>query len=322
MLKANAQPLLPAYLVTGVDALKRRRVLERLEQRVGASGDLSLNMEKFSGEAAEGDQIVNACNTLPLASDLRLVLVEAADKLKAPEREAIIDYLKAPNDSTVLCLVCNGLQKNTRLYKAVAALGKQAVILCDPPKRKDLPTQVRAMATGKGITLTPAAAQALVDRVGENTVALDAQLQKLALAHMGTDPVNENEVTSQVAATAEMKPWDFTDAFAQRNVRKCLLVRSRLEGTSPYALLGMCVTRVRELIIARSLLDRGQIGALATVLHQPAWRVRNHAMWARGFSKEELRRALVSARDAERDMKSGTDPESAFQAWWLGAISR
>jgi DNA polymerase-3 subunit delta len=45
-------------------------------------------------------------------------------------------------------------------------------------------------------------------------------------------------------------------------------------------------------------------------------------MWARGFTADELHRALVSARDAEMAMKSGADPEGAFQAWWLQAIAR
>ena len=81
MAKNDAQPLLPAYLVTGADELKRETVVRRLRERVGREGDLSFNFEAFSGERATGEDIVAACNTMPFASTLRLVQVDDVDKL-------------------------------------------------------------------------------------------------------------------------------------------------------------------------------------------------------------------------------------------------
>ncbi len=322
MAEKQQQALLPAYLVTGTDELKRQTVVKRLRKRIEEEGDLSFNSDTFNGEVAEGEAIVAACNTLPFASNVRLVQVDAVDRLKKDDQEQLISYLASPSEATVLCLIASGLAKNTRLYKAVAKLGAQAIIDCTPPKLRELPTQVRAMATAHGAVITESAASLLVDLVGDNTIALDAELQKLALAHRGSDPINDNEVASMVSRTSEVKPWEFVDAFSERSLEKCLKLRTRMESTTPYALLAMCVTRVRELIAARSFGERGQIGELASYLGVPDWRVKNHARWARSFSAEELRAALVSARDAERAMKSGTDPETAFQDWYLGVLGR
>ena len=314
--------LLPAYLVTGTDELKRETVVRRLRERVAKEGDISFNCDEFGGESAAGADIVAACNTLPFASNVRLVQVMAVDRLKKADQEELIEYLKSPSDTTVLALVASGLAKNTRLYKAVAALGKTAVIDCAPIKRRELPSRVRSMAVSHGVTITDAAANALIDLVGENTVALDGELQKLALAHRGSDPINDNEVTGMVSRTAEVKPWEFVDAFSERNVRKCLILRSRMDSVTPYALMAMCVNRVRELITAQCLARRGQSNALAKMLGVPDWRVKNHVRWARGFESDRLRQALVSARDAERAMKSGADPEREFQSWYISVITR
>ena len=322
MTEKQQQALLPAYLVTGTDELKRQTVVKRLRKRIEEEGDLSFNADTFNGEVAEGEAIVAACNTLPFASNVRLVQVDAVDRLKKDDQELLIGYLASPNETTVLCLIASGLAKNTRLYKAVAKLGAQAIIDCTPPKLRELPTQVRAMATAHGAVITESAASLLVDLVGDNTVALDAELQKLALAHRGSDPINDNEVAAMVSRTSEVKPWEFVDAFSERSLEKCLKLRTRMESTTPYALLAMCVTRVRELIAARSFGERGQIGELASYLGVPDWRVKNHARWARSFSAEELRAALASARETERAMKSGADPETAFQDWYLGVIGR
>lgn len=314
--------LLPVYLIVGEDALKRDTVMKRLRARLAALGDLSFNSDEFNGETAQGTDIVAACNTVPFASPVRLVEVRSADKLKKADAEALVTYLSSPSDTTVLALVAEKLAKNTRLYKAVAALGKTAVIDCAPLKRYELPKTVRSLAVGHGVTLTEGAANKLVDLVGENTVHLDNELKKIALAHRGTDAVNEHEIMGLVSRTAEVKPWEFVDAFAARDVRKCLLYLGRMESVSPHALLAMCTSRLRELVCARSLAARGNARGVAAALKMPDWRVKNHANWARGFTAEELRAALISARDTERAMKSGANPDAAFLDWVLQVTAR
>ena len=293
--KKQEAPLLPVYLIVGEDALKRDTVMKRLRARLSSMGDLSFNADEFDGETAQGGDIVTACNTVPFASPVRLVEVRAADKLKKADAEQLVSYLGSPNGSTVLALVAEKLAKNTRLYKAVAACGKTAVIDCAPLKRYELPRTVRSMAVTHGVTLTEGAAVKLVDLVGEDTV---------------------------VSRTAEVKPWEFVDAFAARDVRKCLLYLGRMDSVSPHALLAMCTTRLRELVCARSMADRGNPRGVAAALKAPDWRVKNHVNWARGFTAAELRRAIISSRDTERAMKSGADPRSAFLDWVLAVTAR
>ena len=320
---AEKDALLSAYLINGEDELKRETVLKRLRARIAKLGDIDFNCDSFDGETASGGDIVSACNTMPFASDVRLVVVSSADALKKADAEAVTAYLASPSPTTVLCLVARKLAKNTRLYKAVASVGPRAVIDCAPVKKYELARNVRGMAVTHGITMDDAAAQRLVDLVGENTVRIDAELKKLAVAHgPGGRPLGSAEVDAMVARTAEVKPWEFTDAFAARDIAKCVSLLPKMESTSPYALIGMCTTRVRELICAHALAARGQSGAkpLAAHLKVPEWRVRNHGTWARRWKAAELRGALSSARDCERAMKSGSDADEAFLEWMLGVL--
>lgn len=314
--------LLAAYLAVGEDALKREAVIARLRTRLSKLGDLSFNADDFDGETAEGAAIVAACNTMPFASPVRLVYVRNAEKLKKADSEEIVSYLASPSESTVLALEAEKLPKNTRLYKAVAAVGPKAVIDCAPPKSWELPRRVRAMATGHGVVLTEGAASALVELVGENTVHLDNELKKIALAHGGDEAVGEREIREMVARTSEVKPWDFTAAFAERNLGKCLGLLSAMESASPHALIALCTTRIRELMAAQSFARRGNPKGLAGALHVPDWRVKNHGAWARNFSPAELRAALVAARDAEQAMKSGSDADEVFYRWLVGTLRR
>lgn len=320
--QATKDSLFPAYAAVGDDALKRDAVAKRLRARLQKLGDLSFNYDEFNGETAEGGSIVAACNTIPFASPVRMVRIKDADKLKKADSEELVAYLQSPNDSTVLLLEAEKLAKTTRLYKAVAAFGKNAIIDCAAPKRAELPRLVRSMAVGHGITITDGAARLLVELAGEDTVRLDAELGKIALAHVGSDAVTEHEVSGLVARTTEVKPWDFLDAMSARNAKRTLVCLSRMSSVSPHSLIAMSTGRIRELICAKTLVNRREGRAIAAALGKRDWQVKHHSEWAARFTESELRAAILAARDTERAMKSGSDPDEAFLDWLLSFLNR
>lgn len=315
--------LLPAYLVVGDDALKREAVVKRMHARLEKLGDLSFNSDSFDGAHSDGIDIVSACNTVPFASEKRLVQVTGADKLKKAASEAVVDYLADPSDATVLLLLAEKLAKNTRLYKAVAALGASAVIDCARPKSYKMQAHVRAMAPTHGITITDGAAAKLIALVGTDTVRLDNELRKLASAHRGSDAVDESEVAALVADASTVKPWEFADAFAAHDAARCLRYLPKVEDSSPIALLAQCTSRIRELICARAQLAAGgSTASIAEALGVPEWKVKNHATWARRFTDAQLRAALASSLETERKMKSGTPEDAALIDWIVSTLSR
>lgn len=321
---ANGAPekdILPAYLVVGDDALKKEAVLRRMRMRLEKLGDLSFNADSFEGEHATGKDIVTACCTLPFASEKRLVVVSDVEKLKKQDSEELVAYLADPAPTCVLMLLAEKLAKSTRLYKAVAGVGGRSIIDCARPGKRDMAAHVRNMAPAHGIALTDGAAAALVELLGEDTVRVDNELKKIALSGSGSAAVTEEDVRRIVSREAEAKPWDLTDAFAARDLSRALTVRAHMPSASPYSLLGMCVARLRELICAEAVLRQGGGAAqIAAELKLPDWKVRNHATWARRFRSGELKGALASALACEREMKSGADPDAAFDAWMVSVI--
>ena len=322
---------LPVYLIVGEDQLKRQTVVERLRKRLAQFGELSFNSDLFSGDSVDGKTIVAAANTLPFASEKRLVQVNSVEKLKKADVEAIVEYLASPSESTVLALVGEGkLNKASKLYKACQGISPKSIIDCTPFKRYELGGKVQSMARSHGVEFTPAAASTLIDLVGTNTVALDSEIRKVALAHRGADAVNENEIMALVARTAEVKPWEVVDSFSARNLARAVkLFNEYLDSLAPKgkaragsSLLYQCNTRIRELITVIALTDRGERGNVSKKLGMPEWRVKNLFTWARSYSLDELATALIASRDVEKAMHSGADVNEAFFAWMVEAISR
>ena len=307
---------LPVYLIVGSDELKREFVFGRLNERMAKLGDLDFNKDVFEGGSLSADELTAACNPLPFMSEKRLVVINGADRLKKATAEAIVSYLDAPNDTTVLALIADKLAKNTRLYKAIAKVGKKAIIDCAPKTARELPQQVQQFAQSKGVTITRPAAEELISLVGESTVHLDGELTKMAIALGRGSVIDLPEVQAYVARVAEPKPWHLCDALSARDARKCATLLARMSAQSPFGLLTMCVNRIRDLLVAKDLQGQGA-GALASALGRPDWQVKNYARWAKGFSEAELEAALISAAACDQAMKTGADKDVAFERWVL-----
>lgn len=313
--------LLPAYLIVGADELKRDAAVRRLRSRVPA--DMAdFNLDELDGASLEEPgQLISSAQTMPFCADFRLVIVNGAGQLAKPVSEAVVSYLADPNPQCVLCLVAEKLAKNTRLYKAVAKVGPHSVIDCAPLKRWELPPYVVKLAQKRGLSMDNAAAQELVERVGESTVALDNQIATLAQLVGDAGRITLADVEANVAQIAEVSPWAFADAVCERNAPRAMEMLNLMKAPSLVFLHSVLVGRLRELICAKSLDARGAASGLARELGRQSWQVKNHVRWSRAFGEEELVELLGQAAVCERALKGSQDSEAAFARFVLAMAS-
>ena len=313
--------LLPAYLIVGADELKRDAAVRRLRSRVPA--DMAdFNLDELDGASLEEPgQLISSAQTMPFCADFRLVIVNGAGELAKPVSEAVVSYLADPNPQCVLCLVAEKLAKNTRLYKAVAKVGPHSVIDCAPLKRWELPPYVVKLAQKRGLSMDNAAAQELVERVGESTVALDNQIATLAQLVGDAGRITLADVEANVAQIAEVSPWAFADAVCERNAPRAMEMLNLMKAPSLVFLHSVLVGRLRELICAKSLDARGTASGLARELGRQSWQVKNHVRWSRAFGEEELVELLGQAAVCERALKGSQDSEAAFARFVLAMAS-
>lgn len=304
--------LLPAYLIVGGDQLKRETAVKRLKDHLD-EGLAAFNLDERTASAdMDPTDIAISLNTLPVGEDFRLVLLHDANKLPKPVSETIVSYLSNPNPGCVLCLVAETLARNTRLYKAVAKVGKRSVIDCTPLQTRDLPAYVVKHAAAKGITIDMRAAQELVSRVGESTVLLDRQLDTLKDVCGTTGCIGIADVEKNVARVAEVKPWEFLDKVAAGDATRALELYRHMQNPSHIALLTLITRRVRELMCARSMIDRGAKANIGKELSQQNWQVRKLVQSVSRFTSDQLVGCLFACAECERDLKSGADGETTF----------
>lgn len=306
--------LKPVYLIYGSEELRLEQALTRLRNSVGEVADLDFNMETFDGETANADDVVAAANTLPFASERRLVIVRNVDKLDKAGQEALASYAQDPAPTTVLVLVAAKLAKNTKLFKAVDKQGGAAEYAA--PKKADYPNEVRTLFEAAGRTIDRDAAELLVSAVGYDLRRLSVEVDK-AVAFVGDrQRVTVEDIREVSSTTAPTSVFEFVDAVGMRDCRRSLRLMADLlgEGESVYGLHALTLRRVRDLIAISSLDARGAgLSQMARELGRPDWQLKQLPRQARAFRPGELVALIGAAAAAEAQMKTSRDPRLVFE---------
>jgi len=313
----SSPDLKPIYLILSEQDFLLRQALDRLRARVGEVADLDFNLETFEGDSASADGIVAACNTLPFASEHRLVIVNGVEKLSKDATETLVAYAANPSPTCVLALSAHKLAKNTRLYKAVDRLG--GVLERKAPRGAEFVRGVISLASDRHKRMSADAAQALVSATGEDLRLVSIELDKLVAYVDEAEEITREDVEKVVANAAKAKSWEFGEALADRDCRRALVLAASIlrEGESLFALHATALRTVRELITARALIDRGETSgeALARRLGKQEWQIRRLPRQARAFDSDELIDLLRAAAAGEAQMKTSRDARLVFERW-------
>jgi DNA polymerase-3 subunit delta len=319
--KANSiEDLKPVYLIFGDEDLLLERALRRLRDRVAEVADLDFNYDTFNGESADAGTVLAAANTLPFASDRRLVVVRNVDKMSAADQTALAEYAKDPAPSACLVLVAAKMRRDSKLFRAVDALG--GIGEYKAPKRNEYTGWVVDFFASHGRRLDHDAAAALVRAVGRDLRRLESEADKV-IAYAGErKEISREDIESVVVGTAPVSIFDFLGAVGARECGTALALLDDMlaNGDELMGIHAMTLRHLRQLVSVRALLDRGE-GA-SSVMRQVGmadWQARNAMEQARRFSAEELSRALRDAASVEARMKSGQgEPQVLFEVWLAG----
>lgn len=314
MTNINKNNLLPVYALVGTDKLKIQYVLKRLEDKLKKLGDLSFNSNIFDGETNNAAEIIQACIQVPFASEKRYVLVKNAEKLRKTNAEELLNYLENPASTTILVLIYSKLAKNTKVYKACQKISHTSIIDCAPPKKYKIAEGLISVARSYGGSINLNAAEKLVELIGEDTMHLDAEIQKLLLNN-NSKTITIEQVCEQVLKSSDIKPWEFSAAFVDRDIVKCLDMLKGIPETNYLFMLSQICKITKELICVKDLGPGATQNSISYELGYEAWKTKNHQRWSRNFSKEQLIKILNNALECEKKMKSTSNSALAFETF-------
>jgi DNA polymerase-3 subunit delta len=339
--------LKPAYLIHGDDhggIAERRGGLRALVERGdGGAGSVEL----LEGESATPAAVARAlaAMTLPLGDtepgrSERVILVDGVERWRQSEvEEHLADAMgQVPPGTTVALFAREDSRAKAppAIAEAVRRAGGQVVAQMTV-KPWELARWTREQAARLGLSLDRAAAQALVDHVGERQQRLLRELEKLALsggepdaaggessapgaetgaergeAHPGSPSqprrVDAEEIGRLAAQSAEWRAYSLADALVAADRRQATLAYLRLrgQGERTSGLTYLMAQRLREALTVALRLEAGATQAeAARGLRMPARAAKRLVADVARSDPDRLRRALGELADLELDSRGG-----------------
>jgi len=289
-----------------------RRALKRLETALkDQTGEAPLKVVREATETPL-TEFLGETRVGSLWGSGQLLVLRRAEAVPAGELKAVTEYLAHPAPRVWVVLLAEGLKardlaKNpvwNRLQQEDAALGFFRL------KEEELYRWLSREAGALGKNLTLAAAQRLVEIVGENLWELMQELEKLALFAGEERTLTPNLVNQLATHSRTYNIFALVDALGEPGAQKRLTALAQLMdlGEEPPKILGMLARQLRFLI-------RMKEGAPG--LNLPQWHMKKLAQQAQNFSEAALRGHLFRLHQTDLRLKTSAGNPRLWLEWTL-----
>jgi DNA polymerase-3 subunit delta len=245
--------------------------------------------------------------TPSLFGEPRALLVTDCRSLSKDALAELASYLATPDPEAPLVLTCTVAERGkppAALQKVVDPVGEIRQVQV---QRKELEPWLVQRAKKTDLDLTPPAARALVQTLGEDLGQLASALEQLASA-FPAQTVTPAQVHQQFRGLGEQKTWDLCDRAFGKDLPGAIRALRSIEegGDDALMVLGGIAARVRDLIRVRALPDRlapTQLARQAGLRFE--WQARRYQQQARNFTLDQLVEIHDHVADTDRALKSG-----------------
>lgn len=313
--------LKPLYLFYGDEEFLTDRALERLAEAMqGPDREPPLKTVCEAQEVSLPDFLAQTRMT-PLWGAGQLLVLRRVETYPAQVLGVLLDYLEHPASRAKVVLLAPGLKAKDlaksavwkRLQQEEAALGFFHL------KEGELLQWLIREAQAHGKTLTLAAAQRLVDMVGNNLADLASELEKLVLFAGPEKTLTPNLVSQLASHSRSYNIFALVDALGEPGAQKRLSALAHLLdlGEAPAKILVMLARQLRLLLQLKDAPAGTPPEALARSLEVQPWKMKDLNKQAAQFSAPALRTHLWRLHQTDRQLKTSSGNPRLLLEWCL-----
>lgn len=289
-LKARLKKKIEAsYLIQGEDILLYDKALEMIKKAVNLQLE-DFNFIVFDDESFDGDAVIDSCQTLPMGSDYKIVLLKNIVKVPENFKKKLRDYLKNPVESTVL-VIFDFFNK----FDFIISEKISAKRLDDASLKEIIIDELQK----HGKIIKNDACQQLIESCCNYYSLIKNELEKL-------DSCDDVEITTKtvdslVSKETEFTVFELTDALSRRDGDKAVSLLNLMDkDTKTFSLI---LNHFRRLFfVAISGLSDQELSELLSVKEYAIVKART---LAKNFSKIQLKNIYEMLNDVDFYIKNG-----------------
>lgn len=263
----------------------------------------SLDFDNINMETAQVDDITASCETAPILSEKKVVLIKNYDGSFVKE---ITEYTSDLPESTILIITCREADKKLAQNGRVYDFG--------PLHQKQLESFIakRFKAAGKqaqrGMITTLINESGYMNKDIDYTLYnLDGDIKKIIALSEG-DEITLNNIRAGISDNLEHGVFALMDAISSNKKDKAfdLLNQLLLSGVKEFNLLGSIISQFEIMLQTKELAEDGcQLGEIKRIIKVHEYRVRKSMDFVRKYSVKELKRILKNAYATDSKIKTG-----------------
>jgi DNA polymerase III subunit delta len=301
---ALARGLRSAYLVTGSEPLLIGEACDAIRATARAQGYADREVH-FLERGFDWNALLADAANLSLFSTRRLLELRIGPTPDAESGRALAGLAERPPEDTVL-LVSGELEYKSLKAAWVGAFEKHgALVVSQPVERPALPAWIRERLGRKGVTIEPAAAELLADRVEGNLLAAQQEIERIALLRPEA-ALDVAQVAELVADSARYDVFELAAAAFSGEPGRALRILAGLrgEGREPPLVLWALLNDLRGLSRVAKRAERER--SLDAIFRaEQIWSRRQEPLRAalKRLSRADIDSLLLAAAAADRMAK-------------------
>lgn len=299
-----ARGLRSAYLVTGFEPLLIAEACDAVRAAARAQGYADREVH-FLERGFDWNALLADAANLSLFASRRLIELKIGPVPDAEAQKALAGLAAQPPADTVL-LVSGELERKTLATQWVKAFEEHGVlVVAQAVERPALPGWIRERLGRKGVTLEPAAAELLADRVEGNLLAAQQEIERIALLMPGAQ-LDAGSVAELVADSARYDVFELAAAAFSGQPQRALRILAglRAEGREPPLVLWALLNDLRGLSRVAQRLERER--SIEEIFRsEQIWSNRQGPLRSalRRLSRADIESLLLAAAAADRIAK-------------------
>lgn len=331
--KLKSESYSPLYLLYGKEKYILEHTQKMIVQAVLDEGTADFNLSSYDMEEHTIQSALDDAETLPFMGDYRIVIIQNPYFLTGTKAKQKIEhdlkrletYLLNPADQAIVIFIAP-YEKLDERKKIVKTLKKQGEVIQAEKMNLQLQKEwVHHAAKESNVKITNEATERLIQLQGENLGMLISEVNKMALYVGESGVIEPATVDELISRSLESNVFTMVEHVANRKIDAALRICYDLlkQNEEPIKLMALLSRQFRIILQVKQLNSQGFTEKkMASLLSLHPYAVKIAARQGRTFSEEELKQLLISAADADFEMKTGQRDKQLTLELFLTSIVR
>jgi DNA polymerase-3 subunit delta len=334
-LKDGAFSALRCVLLCGSEAFLVENYERRLRELYVAPETALFDVMRFEGDSFAADDVTGACDTLPMLSARRVVILAGMpgneQALATENAKRLAGALPLIPETTLLIITAGAFSKRSELYKAITKAGRAYEF--GRLGRADARSFIRGRFKQAGLAADAAAVDEILsvtgylDREAEGDLhLLDGEARMIAAyaSSAGSGSVSVADVRACLGTSVESDVFAMLDAVSSGNKGRALELAHAITAKNEniFGLLALLTGQFEIMLGCAELKGRGMsMGEMAGALGvKSEYRVRKAAGFANRYSERRLLELTRRLYRVDHDIKSGLYDERLALTMFIAEI--